>query len=127
MQPNSEDFTVLNVSRFPMVIFNQQAVSEGYSRQWTQEMAQLIEQGVPFVMVYDHMRVDESDADREQRSRWLIEHRKTLSAICRGMISIESDTQRCEQLAKMRKLFGIPHQLVSSEPYALALIKQWLT
>jgi hypothetical protein len=55
---------------------------------------QLMDQGKPFVMVYDHMRVDESDADRERRSRWLIQHRKTLSQICRGIISIESDAQR---------------------------------
>lgn len=126
MQQTTDTFTVLNVNRFPMVILNQQAVSDGYADQWAQEMKQLMEQGEPFVMVYDHMRVDESDADRERRSRWLIQHRKNLSQICRGMISIESDAQRCEQLVKMRKLFGIQHQVVSSEPYALALIQQWL-
>ncbi|ORM66586.1 hypothetical protein [Pantoea rwandensis] len=126
MQPTSTAFTVLNVSRFPMVTLNQQAVSAGYAQQWIEEMTYLLEQGTPFVMVYDHMRAEESNADRELRSRWLIEHRKTLSQICRGMISIESDLQRCEQLAKMRKLFGISHQLVSSEPYAMALIERWL-
>lgn len=126
MQTDSSNFVVLNVKRFPMIMLNQQAVADGYATQWIVEMSLLMEQGSPFVMVYDTMRVEESEADHRLRGQWLIQHRKELSKVCRGMISIETDTQRLDELMKVRKLFGIQHAVVSSEPYALALIHQWL-
>lgn len=126
MPTDSNPFVILNVSRFPMITLNQHAVVAGYATQWMREMSLLIEQGVPFVMVYDHMRAEESKADHQLRGHWLIQHRKQLSAVCRGMISIETETQRLEELVKVRKLFGIQHAVVNSEPYALALIHQWI-
>ncbi|EJL90688.1 hypothetical protein AC790_04035 [Pantoea sp. RIT-PI-b] len=126
MSLNPQDFTVYDIQAFPLVCLNQQAVLPGYASQWEAEMLALLQQEAPFVVVYDHMRVEETEADRRQRGDWLIRHRQLLSQRCKGMLSIESEASRCAELRKMRKMFGIPHQVVSSRTYALAQMQQWL-
>lgn len=64
MPTDSNPFVILNVGRFPMITLNQHAVVAGYANQWMREMSLLIEQGVPFVMVYDHMRAGGPPATR---------------------------------------------------------------
>lgn len=126
MSLNYNDFTVFDVKEFPLVCFNQCAVKQGYAGQWEVEMQQLIENGAPFVMVYDHMRAEETPADWRQRGDWLIHHRQRVSKWCKGMVSIETEASRCEELSKIRKMFGVPHQVVSSRTHALEKMQQWL-
>ncbi|MDF7661944.1 hypothetical protein PUG81_23490 [Erwiniaceae bacterium L1_54_6] len=126
MSLNPDDFTVYDIQAFPLVCLNQQAVQPGYASQWETEMQQLLQQDAPFVVVYDHMRVEETSDDRRQRGDWLIRHRQRLSKLCKGMLSIESEESRCVELRKLRKMFGIPHQVVSSRAYAVAQMQQWL-
>lgn len=65
MNPN--DFTVYDIQAFPQVCFNQLAVQPGYARQWVVDMRQLRMNGASFVVIYDHMRVEEASIDWRQR------------------------------------------------------------
>ncbi|QKZ05150.1 hypothetical protein [Pseudomonas eucalypticola] len=123
MSLDTTRFAVHDVSRFPLVYFREQAVTPGYASQWETETTALVENGRPFVLIYDQLRQEETTEDRRQRGVWLKHNKIPLATVCKAMISIEPDEQqRAEARARGEmavKAFGIAHLAVASEQEAV--------
>jgi hypothetical protein len=122
---DSRVFIIHDVTRFPFVVFNEDAAQAGYASQWETEMAAFIENGQLFVVVYDQQRTEESHEDRKRRGIWLKHNKAALGRVCKALISIEPDEERRAQVKAMSdmaiKAFGIPHEVVAIREDALAI------
>jgi hypothetical protein len=119
----STDFTIHDVSRFPLVLASGDA-PPGYAAQWAAEMQALIAHGQPFVVVHADARADEAHEDRKQRGIWLKHHKQALAALCRAVISVEPDALRRAALAAQsliaEKAFGVPMRTAPTVEQACA-------
>lgn len=111
MTLKTSDFTIHDVSRFPLVLASGDA-PPGYAAQWAAEMQALITHGQPFVVVHAETRADEAHEDRKQRGIWLKNHKQALAALCKAVIGVELDAVRRAALAAQsvmaEKAFGVP-------------------
>lgn len=118
-------FTIHGIHEFPFVVFNQAAAQPGYAAQWEAEMLALLQNGQPFVVVYDQLRADETREDRKHRGVWLKYNKEPLGRVCKALISIEPDKERRTQVQAMSeiavKAFGIPHAVVATRDEAWLL------
>ena len=89
MHLDSDNFSIHDIRRFPLVVFNQAAATVGYAGRWEQEIEALMQHGQRFVVVYDQLRTEESQADRKQRGMWLKQNKAALAGVCLSMISVE--------------------------------------
>ncbi|MTJ82823.1 MAG: hypothetical protein F8N37_17685 [Telmatospirillum sp.] len=111
-------FEVHDISGFPVVRTRPDAARPGYAAQWEIEMDALVARGVPFVIVFDGPRPEETHEDRKRRGLWLKHNRQRLGALCRALISVEPDPMQRTALdarsAMAEKAFGIPSRVVAS-------------
>ncbi|MBY4674361.1 hypothetical protein K6W12_27445 [Burkholderia multivorans] len=125
---DSKVFIIHDVTRFPFIVFNEDAAQSGYAYQWEKEMVALMENGQPFVLVYDQHRTEESHEDRKRRGIWLKHNKTALGRVCKALISIEPDEERRAQIKAMSdmavKAFGIPHEIVATRAEALAAARR---
>ncbi len=126
MTLSSQRFTVYDIRQFPLVIMRNQAIVPGYTKQWEEELNQLIAQALPFVIVFPANRPkEETNEDRKRRMRWFKANKAEFSRICYAMISVEPDPQEREQLVaqakEMFKFFGVPLETVTDMEEALML------
>lgn len=126
LDPNT--FSIHDIREFPFVVFNQTAAQPGYARQWETEMVALLQNGQPFVVVYDQLLTDETHEDRKHRGVWLKHNKEPLRRICKALISIEPDEERRSEVNAMSeiavKAFGIPHEVVATRDEALAVARR---
>lgn len=118
-------FIIHDVTRFPFVVFNDDAAQPGYANQWEKEMVALMENGQPFVVVYDQHRTEESHEDRKRRGIWLKHNKAALGLVCKALIRIEPDEDARRQARAMCdmavKAFGIPHEVAATQDEALLI------
>ncbi|WP_087721548.1 hypothetical protein [Pandoraea sp. PE-S2T-3] len=121
-------FSIHDIRELPFVLFNQHAAEPGYARQWEAEMAALVNNGEPFVVVYDQLKGDESHEDRKQRAVWLKHNKAALAEVCKALVSIEPDDAQRAMVKAMGetavKAFGIAHEAVATREEALALVRR---
>lgn len=111
-------FVVFDVSAFPVVTVNNDAIVTGYGKRWTSEMDALIALGHPFAIVYRGAISDESAEDYAQRGQWLVRNRAVVARLCRVLVVVEPD-ERLRDQARVRgrvmaKAFGVPHRAVAT-------------
>lgn len=125
MNLNPQDFTVYDVSNFPIVMSNNAAVVPGYAPRWEKELTALVRHGQPMVLVFVPPRNEESQEDRKHRGMWLKQNKEELASVCRALISVETDPQELlaakEQAAGLVKAFGVPIEAVATLEEAIAL------
>jgi len=128
MRIDPQTFIIHDVTQLPFVVFNEAAARPGYANQWETEMVTLMENGRPFVVVYDQHRIEESHEDRTRRGIWLKHNKAALARVCKALISIEPDEERrtkVEATSDMAaKAFGIPHVVVAMRDDALTIAVQ---
>ncbi|MBN8886106.1 MAG: hypothetical protein J0I77_10325 [Rudaea sp.] len=128
MNLDPQTFVVHDIGEFPFVVFNQAAAWPGYAGRWEKEMIALVENGLPFVVVYDRVRSDESHEDRRHRGIWLKHNKQALGRLCKALISIEPDAERRAEIeaagAIAVKAFGIPHEAVATRQAAFDLARR---
>ena len=131
MHLDSDNFSIHDIRRFPLVVFNQAAATVGYAGRWEQEIEALMQHGQRFVVVYDQLRTEESQADRKQRGMWLKQNKAALAGVCLSMISVEPEAERRAQAQAMGemavKAFGIAHVAVASLAEAQQLSERLLS
>jgi len=112
------EFSLHDMSNFPLVRIRMQDLPTGYTRTWTAEMDALLQQGQPFALVFLDSREEESHEDRKTRIQWLKANKVALAALCRGIISIEPNMTkrlaRRAQAAVVSKAFGL-HLAVTTD------------
>ena len=126
MTLNSQRFTVYDIRQFPLVIMRNQAVVPGYTKQWEEELNRLLEQALPFVIVFPPNRPkEESNDDRKCRMRWFKANKEEFGGVCQALISVEPDPKERElQMAhakEMIKFFGTPLETAASMEEAMTL------
>ena len=118
MHLDPDNFSIHDISQFPLVIFNPAAAIAGYAPRWEQEITALMQHRQRFVVVYDQLRTEESQADRKHRGIWLKHNKAALASVCLALISVEPDAARREQIQAMGamavKAFGVAHVAVAS-------------
>lgn len=128
MKLDPRTFVVHDIGEFPFVVFNQAAAWPGYAGRWEKEMTALVDNGLPFVVVYDRVRSDESHEDRRHRGIWLKHNKQALGRLCKALISIEPDAERRAAIeaagAIAVKAFGIAHEVVATRPAARDLAQR---
>ncbi|WP_241044381.1 hypothetical protein [Achromobacter xylosoxidans] len=131
MSLDPKTFTIHDIREFPFVVFDEVAAQPGYAPQWETEMVALVQNGQPFVVVYDQLRADETHEDRKHRGVWLKRHKEPLGQVCKALISIEPDEARRAEVAAMAeiavKAFGIPHKVVATRDEALVAARRLTT
>lgn len=119
------EFTIHDVTQFPVVRCVPERVYPGYGCQWRNELEALIDHNEPFFMVFDSGTFDEAAEDTRIRALWLKENRVCLSKVCRSIVSIEPNEQRrCKLAAQcpgLAKAFGIPRMVAGNDHEALSL------
>jgi hypothetical protein len=124
-------FSIHDIREFPFVVFNQVAAQPGYANQWETEIVALLQNGQPFVVVYDQFRTDETHEDRKHRGIWLKHNKVPLGRVCKALISIEPDEQRRSEVKAMSAVavtaFGIPHEVVATRDEAMAIATRLMT
>ena len=130
MKPNPEHFAIHDVSDFPIVRFRPETAIAGYAPLWENEMDTLLRHGLPFVMLFEQQRSEEAQIDRKRRGLWLKHPKLALAAICRGLVSIESDPEKRAQMQQMAagamKAFGILQAVAATRDEADALVARLL-
>ncbi|WP_164227394.1 hypothetical protein [Stenotrophomonas maltophilia] len=121
-------FTIHDIRELPLAVFDQAAAQPGYASQWEAEMEVLLQNGQPFVVVYDLLRSDETHEDRKHRGVWLRHNKEPLGQVCKALISIKPDDTRRAEVAAMSdiavKALGIPHEAVATRDEALAVARR---
>lgn len=104
------EFTLHDVSAFPIVRLRSQGLPAGYTRTWVAELEALLRHGIPFALVFLDVIENEAHEDRKTRMQWLKANKAALAALCRGIISVEPNTARRlarrAQAAVVSKAFG---------------------
>ncbi|MGF6525455.1 hypothetical protein [Variovorax sp. PvP013] len=117
MTLNPADFTLHDVSRFPLVLAHGD-VSPGYAARWEREMEALVAHGEAFVLIQPRARAEEAHEDRKRRGIWLKHNKQALGACCKAVIGVEADDARRTALAARsalaEKAFGIPMRFAAT-------------
>jgi len=117
MTLDSADFTLHDLSRFPLVLARGDT-SPGYAVQWEREMQSLMDDGEAFVLIHPKARTEEAHDDRKRRGLWLKQNKQALGACCKAVISVEPDDERraalATQSAMAEKAFGIPMRMAAT-------------
>ncbi|PRZ55983.1 hypothetical protein BX589_102184 [Paraburkholderia fungorum] len=115
---DTSSFVVFDVSAFPIVTVNTDAMVTGYGARWTSEMDALIALGKPFAIVYRGAISNESAEDYAQRGQWLVRNRVVMARLCRVLVVVEPDEILREQVRLrgrgIAKAFGVPHRVVAT-------------
>ncbi len=129
MSDCDRNFELHNMAQFPIVHASELEKMPGTTEQWQWEMEALIARGQAFVIIFppgfnggDAPQTDgptrPAQEGRGLRARWLKENRRTLAAVCKGLISIEeSSLKRAFEVAKsamLEKAFGVPFKVAGS-------------
>lgn len=104
------EFTLHDVSAFPIVCLRSQGLPAGYTRTWVAELEALLRGGTPFALIFLDTIENETQEDRKTRMQWLKANKAALATLCRGIISVEPNTARRlarrAQAAIVSKAFG---------------------
>ena len=124
------EFSVHDMSNFPIVRVRMQNLPAGYARAWTAEMDVLLQQGQPFALLFLDAREEESHEDRKTRIRWLKAHKTTLASLCRGFVAVEPNAvkrlAKRAQGAVLGKTFGLRFLLARDTEEAEDLARRLL-
>ena len=105
------EFSLHDMSNFPLVRVRMQDLPTGYAQTWTAEMDALLQQGQPFALIFLDAREEESHEDRKTRIQWLKTNKAALASLCRGFVAVEPSSMK--RLAKraqgvvLGKTFGL--------------------
>jgi hypothetical protein len=105
------EFSLHDMSNFPLVCVRMQALPTGYARTWTAEMDALLQRGQPFALIFLDAREEENHEDRKTRIQWLKANKAALASLCRGFVAVEPSSMK--RLAKraqgaiLGKTFGL--------------------
>jgi hypothetical protein len=88
------EFTLYDVSAFPIVRLRSQGLPADYTRTWIAELEALLRHGTPFALIFLDTVENEAQEDRKTRMQWLKANKAALAALCRGIISVEPNTAR---------------------------------
>jgi pantothenate kinase-related protein Tda10 len=91
---NQADFTLHDVSAFPIVRLRSQGLPAGYTRTWVAELETLMRGGAPFVLIFLDTIANEAQEDRKTRMQRLKANKAALVTLCHGIISVEPNTAR---------------------------------
>lgn len=124
----------LDTTHFPLVYLREpaaQAAPTGPSAE--DQLQSLLDQGLHFVLLTDHLpgdHPDESHEERKQRALFFKRNRERMRALCRGMVVItgERAVPAALRLAVqgMGKALGMRVAFVQEEGEAQACSLQWL-
>ncbi len=128
MSLDSSKFCIHDIHELPFVLFKQDAAEPGFAAQWEIEMTMLVENGEPFVVVFDQINHDESHEDRKRRGVWLKHNKERLRGVCKALVAIEPDLAHramAQAIGKAAmKAFGIPYEAVETREEAIALVQR---
>jgi hypothetical protein len=131
VKANAEnEFSLHDISNFPLVRIRLQNLPTGYARIWTAEMSALLQQTQPFVLVFLDAREEESLEDRKTRILWLKANKAALAARCRGFVAVEPSSikrlAKRTQGAVLGKTFGLRFLVVRNVEEAEGLARRLL-
>ena len=125
------EFTLHDLSTFPIVRLRSQGLPTGYTRAWVAELETLLQGGSPFVLIVLDMIENEAQEDRKTRMRWLKANKTTLATFCRGIISVEPNLARRlarrAQAAVVSQAFGLRFAVTTDVQEAEQLARGLLT
>jgi len=125
------EFTLYDVSAFPIVCLRSQGLPTGYTRTWIAESETLLRGGAPFVLIFLDAIEGEAQEDRKTRMQWLKANKTALATLCRGIISVEPNTARRlarrAQAAIVSKAFGFRLAVTTDMQEAEQLARSLLT
>lgn len=105
------EFSLHDVSNFPLVRIRMQDLPTRYAQAWTEEMEALLQKGQPFALVFLDAREAEDHEDRKTRIQWSKAHKATLATLCRGCVGVEPNVMKRvakrAQGAVLGKTFGL--------------------
>lgn len=125
----------LDTTHFPLVYLREPAPQAAHTDASAEdELQSLLDQGLHFVLLTDHLPGDhpeESHEERKQRALFFKRNRERMRALCRGMVVItgERAVPAALRLAMqgMGKALGMRVAFVQEEGEAQACSQQWLT
>ena len=127
---NTEDFTIHDVSDFPIVRLARPLDTSGLSPQWCFEMERLVRDGRRFVLIYPSPTGDEPFEDRTARTLWLKANRETMAKLCLSLIIVEPDAVQRAYLEKvfphLEHAFGAPQTAAETQQEAQFLAARLL-
>jgi len=124
------EFTLHDVSAFPIVRLRSQGLPAGYTRTWVAELEALLQHGTPFALIFLDTIEDEAHEDRKTRMQWLKVNEAALAALCRGIISVDPNTARRlarrAQAALVSQAFGLRLAVTADRREAEGLARRLL-
>ena len=131
MPLNLQDFTVHDVSHFPIVHLRPGAAQPGYAEPWEKEMNILLTSDTPFVVIFPANGTEETHEDRKRRGIWLKKNKKALGRACLSLITIEPDSFKRVALKAQAlmavKAFGVPIEVFTTPEEASSRAKLLIT
>lgn len=125
-----DGFRFYDTRDFPIVRISGRSLPAGYGPQWVVEMESLLANGKPFVIIALDSAENPDHEDQKTLILWVKAHKKELSRICRGFVSIEPDRAtrllKRAQGAAMALVFGLRLKVTADLPHAEALAKRLL-
>lgn len=111
-------FRIHEISSFPVVRLSSPISAAGGATQWCGEMDRILARRQPFVLIYPPPDDSETSGDRAARGAWLKRQRVMMAARCLGLVIVEPDQSRREQLEemfpKLQRAFGTPQFATAS-------------
>lgn len=127
---NPEDFSLHDVSTFPIVRLAKSIEGAGLSPQWCSEMERLFRGRQSFVLIYPSPSGEEAFEDRTARTLWMKANRERMKEHCLSVIIVEPDEQQRVDLEKvfphLEHAFGAPQCAAASSAEAQAIARRLL-
>lgn len=125
-----EEFRLYDTHDFPIVRISGRALPSGYGPRWVAEMDALLANGKPFAIVALDSAENPDHEDQKTLVVWVKSHKKELSRLCKGFVSIEPDRAtrllKRAQGAAMALAFGLRMKVAADRIQAEALAKRLL-
>lgn len=100
-----EEFTLHDVSRFPLVVLFGRELPRGYGPTWVREFDVLLSQGSAFALLFPNSAEQEDHEDQKLRALFLKANKARLAERCVGIFSVEPDMET--RLAKRAQGKGL--------------------
>ena len=125
-----EDFSINDISHFPIVRMLAEHRTQGGHDAWATEMEKLLDHGIPFVMIGGG-QLDETPEETRARALWYKEKSGKLGQMLAGMILLEPDPDKRAEIAPMveksARAFPWTSRVAASEDEAMAFAQEMLT
>ncbi|HMM73901.1 MAG TPA: hypothetical protein PKC22_17040 [Rhodocyclaceae bacterium] len=125
-----DGFRFYDTRDFPIIRISGRDLPRGYSPQWVAEMDALLANGKPFAIVALDSAENPDHEDQKTLVVWVKSHKKELSRLCKGFVSIEPERAarllKRAQGAAMALAFGLKMKVTPDLAQAEALAKRLL-